>query len=205
MLDICEYRSDDVYVCWADISGIDPNDIRGFSKRRIQRLTEIKRENERIRSAGAERMLIHAVSEMFPQIHIPLEYEVDDLGKPFLPNMSGIYFNLSHSGDIAVCAVSNIPVGVDVQQQRRINKGIAAKYYTEAECEYVGDNSVKFSRIWARKEAVSKAVGKGLQIGFGNIEVLGEKTEYNGKMYSVSDIECGFDGYFMALSHLITV
>ena len=98
-----------------------------------------------------------------------------------------------------------MPVGVDVQQQRQINKGIAAKYYTEAECEYVGDNSVKFSRIWARKEAVSKAVGKGLQIGFGNIEVLGEKTEYNGKMYSVSDIECGFDGYFMALSHLITV
>lgn len=205
MLDICEYRSDYVYVCWADISGIDPYDTNGFSKHRIQRLREIKRENERIRSAGAERMLIHAISVMFPQMHIPLEYEVDDLGKPFFTNMSGIYFNLSHSGNIAVCATAYIPVGVDVQQQRRINKGIAAKYYTEAECEYVGESSEEFSRIWARKEAVSKAVGMGLQIGFGNIEVLGEKTEYNGKMYSVSDIECGFDGYFMALSHLLTV
>ena len=41
-------------------------------------------------------------------------------GKPFIVDHPNIHFNLSHSGDVAICAVSNQPVGIDIETPRSI-------------------------------------------------------------------------------------
>lgn len=40
-------------------------------------------------------------------------------GKPYLNN--GIYLSISHDNDIVVVALSNVPVGIDIQYYRKLN------------------------------------------------------------------------------------
>ena len=45
----------------------------------------------------------------------------DQNEKPYLQGATGLEFNLSHSGKIAVCAFSDAPVGIDVQEPERFS------------------------------------------------------------------------------------
>ncbi len=93
--------------------------------------------------------------------------------KPYLPS-SGIFsvqFNLSHSGDMAVCAItSNHPVGIDIEEIKKTNYTDLAKRFFSAD-EYnmliqspEENQATIFYAIWVRKEAILKATGKGLSI-----------------------------------------
>ena len=92
-------------------------------------------------------------------------------GKPLLTNDhgdGGIRFNLSHSADIALCAiVQRADVGVDVEQVRREMdvQRIAAQFFSPDEQRLLlesSDQHETFARIWARKEAYVKATGDGI-------------------------------------------
>jgi 4'-phosphopantetheinyl transferase len=90
-------------------------------------------------------------------------------GKPELvPPWSGLHTSLSHSGDMIAAAISTgRPVGVDVQHlvPGLDTVGLSARFFPPDEAEYVaagGDaraRSDRFAYLWARKEAVVKAVG----------------------------------------------
>jgi len=97
------------------------------------------------------------------------------LGKPFIEAPwpgRGLHFNLSHSGSLVVCAVSERgPVGVDVEV---LDRGVAAEdiaeaYFTRAEAEWI--RSVpkrvvqRFLALWTLKEACLKVTGEGLSRG----------------------------------------
>lgn len=92
-------------------------------------------------------------------------------GKPYLPApFSDIRFNLSHSGGLALLAVSTAAeVGVDLEQRRRIAAGpIAAAWLHDGEQRDLlrrdgNDRAAAFFRLWCRKEAVVKAQGTGLR------------------------------------------
>lgn len=72
-------------------------------------------------------------------------------GKPWFPGRPEICFNLSHSRGAAVCAVSDRPVGVDVERLRppphRLGRGMAAE---------------EFFRLWTAREATVKREGRGI-------------------------------------------
>jgi 4'-phosphopantetheinyl transferase len=90
-------------------------------------------------------------------------------GKPELvAPWSGLHTSLSHSGDMIAAAISTgRPVGVDVQHlvPGLDTVGLSARFFPPDEAEYVAagrDASVRsdrFAYLWARKEAVVKAVG----------------------------------------------
>ena len=83
-----------------------------------------------------------------------------DKGKPFLPG--GPEFNLSHSGSLALFAMAAFPVGVDVEQCRPVERGVADLVFTAAErSEWAASGWVAavFYRGWTRKEAVLRARG----------------------------------------------
>jgi 4'-phosphopantetheinyl transferase len=83
----------------------------------------------------------------------------------------GLDFSVSHAGGLAVIAVSNRPVGVDVEDAMAGEQPLAPALTQRerATCRSYAD----FARLWTRKEAVLKAVGKGLALHPGRIEVLG--------------------------------
>jgi 4'-phosphopantetheinyl transferase len=79
-------------------------------------------------------------------------------------------FNMSHSGDIAVYALSSRrEVGVDVEEIRPLADAdtIAERFFSRREhAEYralpPGDRPLGFFQCWTRKEAFIKALGEGL-------------------------------------------
>ena len=86
-----------------------------------------------------------------------VEIEVAEHGKPYLPG-SSLQFNVSHSGDRALIALSeHCDVGVDIERPGR-NAAAVRRALSDAEREG-GDDLLQ---LWCRKEAWAKAMGGGL-------------------------------------------
>lgn len=88
-------------------------------------------------------------------------------GKPYAAGLDA-HFNISHSGHYVVCAVSEKPVGIDVEQMRPVRARLAKRVCTEAEyawyqeAESNEETIRRFFRIWTTKEAYFKWVGTGI-------------------------------------------
>ena len=143
-------------------------------------------EGERRRAAGflldgqARRFIIcHAAVRQILGCYaeVPPEavcIEVRDDGKPFLASRGGgadLRFNLSHSGSLALLAVSlNVEVGVDVEQLRCISSfdRMVQRCLERTEQEQViacspAERVHLFLRYWTHKEAYLKTFGFGLR------------------------------------------
>ncbi|GAA1984733.1 4'-phosphopantetheinyl transferase family protein [Catenulispora subtropica] len=95
-----------------------------------------------------------------------LTWRIGRHGKPELDGRwTGVEVNLSHSGGLCLIALSDKrAVGVDVQRHvpGLAVVAMARRYFAPQEAESVAeaDDPVEtFARLWARKEAVSKAAG----------------------------------------------
>lgn len=104
-----------------------------------------------------------------------LEFRYGEQGKPDLvhcQNPGGLRFNLSHSHELAVLAVSvRREVGVDVERLRDNVEfsRLAARHFSPEEAGTLeslqGEDLMRrFFQIWTAKEAYIKAIGKGLRI-----------------------------------------
>lgn len=99
-----------------------------------------------------------------------LTFDYGPHGKPQLAGESAIQFNLAHSAERAVYAISHQqPVGVDIEHiDRKINiERLAARFFSKAEHNALQQISAatrqhEFLRLWTAKEAVIKATGKSL-------------------------------------------
>ncbi|MCI8537367.1 MAG: 4'-phosphopantetheinyl transferase superfamily protein [Oscillospiraceae bacterium] len=92
-------------------------------------------------------------------------------GKPVL---SGFPFSLSHAGDWAVCAVSDGPVGVDLERERPLRHAVERRL-TANEQNELGQLPPEqwasgFFDLWVLKEAALKYTGQGLA-GLSQVEV----------------------------------
>jgi 4'-phosphopantetheinyl transferase len=99
-----------------------------------------------------------------------LRFSYDRDRKPRLDSQSRVRFNLTHSADIALVAVSDgAEVGVDVEQLRPVPEmeGVAASHFAPEEQAALwsapdGERLATFYRIWTRKESYVKATGVGI-------------------------------------------
>lgn len=88
----------------------------------------------------------------------------DTMGKPYLKN-SELYFNVSHSGEYLAIAISESPVGIDIQKEKVIRDGMYRKMIQPSEKVLIGEERQRdFLRLWTLKESFVKAEGKGLRI-----------------------------------------
>ena len=111
-------------------------------------------------------------------------------GKPVLANAPGIHFNLSHSGTLAACAVSDQPVGVDVEALQNADPGVVAMCFQPIEREWIDradDRRRAFTRLWTRKESYLKMRGTGLACPPDSFCVLPGQDFPSGICYSETD------------------
>lgn len=88
-----------------------------------------------------------------------------DRGKPFFPDLPVLHFNLSHTHGLSLCALSDRPVGVDVEVIRPRREGLWRYCLTQQEyADFLtgGGGWEEFYRIWTLKEAWCKYTGLGL-------------------------------------------
>lgn len=92
-------------------------------------------------------------------------------GKPFLSSHGGLLFSLSHSHELALCALAvSGELGVDVEWRRHLKHGDLARRFFAAD-EAAGlaglaeeDQVAGFFACWTCKEAYVKAKGLGLSL-----------------------------------------
>ena len=101
-------------------------------------------------------------------------------GKPALHGAGeGVQFNLSHSRELALLAVTTLPaVGIDIEWMRPLDDmmGIAARFFAAGERARLAEMPAAqrhhaFFDCWTRKEAYIKAIGEGLSRPLHQFEV----------------------------------
>ena len=101
-------------------------------------------------------------------------------GKPHLSNAQGLRFNWSHSGTFALIALNrDFEIGVDIEQPRTKLRALelARRFFATAEADALAaiDGSEResaFLELWCAKEAVLKALGRGLAFGLERVEFI---------------------------------
>jgi 4'-phosphopantetheinyl transferase len=105
-------------------------------------------------------------------------------GKPQL-HIGDLAFNLSHSADLALVAVTrDCEVGVDVEAMRPIERleELARRNFHPAEIAAIvaaqaADAPALFFQCWTRKEAVLKAMGDGLRGSLSEFDTLSTTSD----------------------------
>lgn len=146
--------------------------LHDVEEQRVDKIKRLRVTDDKLRSLGAG-LLIKFIREKYGTEGALL---TDKFGKPYFEN-SKVYFNISHSGNYVVAAVSNHSIGVDVQRIQRDKHRIAEKNFLPSECEYINeleDDAViqqRFCEIWTIKEAYLKNIGIGLRKPLNSFEV----------------------------------
>lgn len=124
-------------------------------------------------------------------------FENNSFGKPFLKGFDNFHFNISHSGEWVVCAIHNLPVGIDIQVIKQVDWKIAEWFCSKS--EYIEllnrDNSQKlefFFVLWTLKESYVKTIGKGFSIPLGSFSLVFCNS---GRVGLITGIKCA-DYYF---------
>lgn len=108
-----------------------------------------------------------------------VEFDYAEHGKPSLRNDPSLCFNLSHSRDMVAYAFRcDYDIGVDIEYMRRQENLPGMIRHVASRAEQQALNSlesaqaqVAFYRLWTRKEAFIKAVGRGLGMGLRLINI----------------------------------
>lgn len=105
-------------------------------------------------------------------------------GKPYLPGCPGIHVSVSHSGDYWVCGVSEVNLGIDIQEHTTLRNEtteeaaarllrIARRHFHSPEQEYLASSAYRrFFRVWTAKESYVKYTGRGIDDHFSEFCVI---------------------------------
>jgi 4'-phosphopantetheinyl transferase len=155
---------------------------RALSSDERARASEFRFDDPRRRfviARGALRRLLGEYLALEPE---KVKLTLDDNQKPRLADShaaSGLHFNVSHSGDVALIAVTiGCEIGVDVEQMRDVGhlEQIARRFFHPAETEAVlatpaAERTNAFLRCWTGKEAILKAFGTGITGSLADFQV----------------------------------
>jgi len=123
----------------------------------------------RVQGFAATLLLEYAVRKRYPSVVHPLAISTADDGKPYLVSEPNIHFSLSHSGTWAVCALSDCPVGVDIEKCEPGRRSVAPRFFHRDEVRYLDSLSAAakdgaFYSLWTLKESFVKTTGRGLDM-----------------------------------------
>jgi 4'-phosphopantetheinyl transferase len=141
----------------------------------LRRAQRLHFDRDRALFVLAHTMLRHVLAGYVGADPARLEFRHNPYGKPSLAGDTGcppLEFNLSHSGDIVLLGLSRGPrIGVDIERRRVLADvdNLAATILSTAELASFRrlaavDRQQTFFHLWTKKEALVKAVGKGLSL-----------------------------------------
>lgn len=126
-----------------------------FRKEKADRLRRIE---DKARSVGAWRLFMLAAERY--------------------PISSETPFNLSHSGNYALCSIApkGAGVGCDVEGIRPFRESVAERFFCPRETAQImalprEKRAEEFIRFWVLKESFMKATRRGMSLGFNTFEI----------------------------------
>ena len=122
---------------------------------RLQKVQALKKQEDKIRSVVAFLLLERALQDL--GISPVPEFAYEEFGKPYLPGYP-VHFSLSHTKNAVACAVSDCPIGVDVQEKMKYSSRLSKRICSDAECtalENAEDKGLVLTALWTKKEALA--------------------------------------------------
>jgi 4'-phosphopantetheinyl transferase len=136
------------------------------------------------------RILLFNILEKL-EVEIP-KIRCTKYGKPYFEN-SPWHFNISHSGDVVVCAVArDTELGVDIEMISDVDICSFKQHMTPREWSLVvnaEDSQQSFFEYWTNKEAVLKADGRGLSVSLDSFDIIDGKSEIENEQFFFSTIQ----------------
>lgn len=155
--------------------------------------------NDKKRTVAGEMLARKAIAAWCSVEPESIIFAIGEHGKPYAVDLD-VEFNISHSGDMVVCAVDDNPVGIDIEKIRPIDLTVAKRICTEEELLYLfghtpmsedfvytTDSTVlkRFFELWTAKEAYGKCIGVGVCVNT-NTLLGGCLTIYLSENYMVN-------------------
>ncbi len=170
-------RMDEAHLVWVRLAGTTER-VAHFrellSPDEVRRADRFVFEDLRTRFTICRGVLREILGLRLGQAPQDVRFRYERLGKPHVvaDGAIGPHFNVSHSGDRALIAVANSPLGVDLEMpQRQINtSAIASQLLSPTELreweQMTEQDQVKaIMQLWVCKEALLKAMGLGIADG----------------------------------------
>lgn len=159
----------------------------------IQRADRFRFPIHRQRFIAARGILRYILSYYLDSEPQDIEFAYHHRGKPYLIN-TDVQFNLSHSHDMAVYAVTlHHAIGIDIERiSDKFEEAVAKRYFSSEEYKQLMALPIErrlsaFYLIWSRKEAIIKAIGEGLSFPLSSFSVSIDEmkedltVDFNGK------------------------
>lgn len=109
----------------------------------------------------------------------------NEYGKPFLSD--GRFFNISHSGNYVLFALSDSEIGCDIEQLHYVNAVRTGRtVFTDGEMNLLltgADRLGAFFNLWTKKESLLKCMGEGFHRSAKSVDVRSDVFEEKGKSY----------------------
>lgn len=131
------------------------------SPARRDRIARLRLDADRKNSLLAALLVRTAACEALGLANTDLTFALDG-GKPYLCGAENFHFSLSHTEGAVCAAVCAAPCGADIERLRNAPRGVAKRFFTEAERRYAEASDAHFFEIWTRKEAYFKRFGGSL-------------------------------------------
>jgi 4'-phosphopantetheinyl transferase len=157
--------------------------IDALSSDELERAARLQRALDRQRFVAARAWLRHVLGRYLAAAPRAVVFAQGQFGKPSLAGARGaLQFNLSHSGGVALLALSPAAVlGADIEAVLPIDDcaAIARRHFAPAEWQrwsslQPAQQLAAFYACWTRKEAYVKALGGGLSVPLDDFEVTFE-------------------------------
>ncbi|MBR4780035.1 MAG: 4'-phosphopantetheinyl transferase superfamily protein [Lachnospiraceae bacterium] len=146
---------------------------------------KIKPYASKCRSVGAGILLNEALKE-YGICEKDMSYAYGKVGKPGFAERPNLFFNLSHSGSRVMCVMGDVPVGCDIERIRKVNPGIAKRFFSDKDNELLSDAKKKgeqeyrecFYTLWTLKESFIKCIGLGLKCPMNSFSFISDGRKY---------------------------
>lgn len=179
-----------------------------ISEQRQQNISKKLFDKDKISSLFSELLLFKVLKDYYYLNPSDLIIKKTKYNKPYLANIDNVHYNISHSGDWVVCAVSPVPVGVDIEKIVDIDFSLISKYYSTKEIHEFKKVPKQhklacFYNLWTLKESYIKAVGMGLSIPLDSFSIIKESNSF--KLVSQNKVNYNFKQYEIDAEYKLSV
>ncbi len=165
-----------IYLYAADVNELADPELFGpafdlLDEKRKEKTERLHFEKDKRLSVGAG-VLIRAALRDIGLDSRGISFMYGEYEKPYVEGRSDIFFNISHSGNMVICAAGGCEAGCDIEEIKHPKANVAERFFTDEEKAFVkagGDEA--FFRIWTLKESFMKATGKGLHLGMKDFSI----------------------------------
>ena len=195
-----------IKLAYCNVENLDLKKAYGsVSKTRQDKIDFYRFQKDKKLSAGAYLLLKKLLSE--ENVTNPI-FKTQKYGKAYISNIENIHFNLSHSGRMVLCAVSDMEVGADIEyNDAEIDLSIAEHYFYNSEYESIMNSanpSDEFFKYWVLKESYMKYTDLGMNLNLNSFEIIIEdeirlkNDEKNLKfnLFSIKDYKIGIASHY---------